>query len=110
MTLKIASVTTLASMIADGTLDVVPDDMFEHLCRLFNYTPKGLPLTTKEAAKVLARSPNRLEQDRLQHIGPRFYQPGGPGTRVYYSERDLLAYLARGGCTNTMEQPRLESA
>ncbi|WP_200176553.1 helix-turn-helix transcriptional regulator [Ectothiorhodospira shaposhnikovii] len=79
------------------------DEMtFEQLCELFNYTPKGRPLTNEEAAELLSFAPNTLEQHRHKGTGPNFFSP--PGTRrVWYSERVLLEWLASGARSSTSE-------
>ncbi|KVD94052.1 hypothetical protein WS63_05145 [Burkholderia stagnalis] len=77
---------------------------FEQLCEEFNYLPKNRPLSSAEAAEVLRFQPNTLEQHRLKGTGPRYFRP--PGTRrVYYSERDVLMWLASGARTSTSERP-----
>lgn len=77
---------------------------FEQLCALFNYTPKGRPLDTKEVAELLGLAPNTLEQYRLKGTSLRSFSP--PGTRrVWYSERDVLAWLASGARYSTSETP-----
>lgn len=76
---------------------------FEQLCELFNYTPKGGPLDSKEVAKFYGVNPGTPEQWRFRGEGPRYFQP--PGTRkVWYSERDVLAWLASGARQSTSEQ------
>lgn len=77
---------------------------FEQLCSVFNYTPKNRPLSTDEVADFLGVARNTLEQHRLKGTGPRYLQP--PGTRrVWYSERDMLAWLASGARNSTSQQP-----
>lgn len=80
------------------------DDMtFEQLCELFSYTPKGRPLDSEEVADIIRVHPGTMRQYRLRGDGPPFYSP--PGTRrVWYSERDLLAWLASGAKRSTSEQ------
>jgi hypothetical protein len=76
---------------------------FEQLCELFSYNPKGRPLDTREAAQVYGVHPNTMEQYRFRGDGPRYFSP--PGTRrVWYAERDLLAWLASGARHSTSEQ------
>lgn len=78
------------------------DISFEHLCEMFNYTPKGRPLTTAEAAEFLQRRKNTLEIDRIKGVGPRFFK--SDGTRgVRYAEPDLLKWLAAGVRQSTSE-------
>lgn len=69
--------------------------MFAHNCATFGYTPKGRPLVVKEAAEVLGKHPVTLDQWRLKGVGPRHFKPEGT-RQVYYSEPDLLAWLASG--------------
>lgn len=79
------------------------DMTFDQLCELFAYTPKGRPLDSKEVATILQVHPNTMEQYRLRGEGPRFFSP--PGTRrVWYAERDVLAWLASGARQSTSEQ------
>jgi hypothetical protein len=75
----------------------------EQLCELFSYTPKGRPLESREAAEILGVHPGTMEQYRFRGEGPRYFSP--PGTRrVWYSERDVLAWLASGVRHSTSEQ------
>ena len=75
---------------------------FEQLCELFNYEPKRRPLNSKEAAQILRVHPGTMEQLRFRGDGPRYFSP--PGTRkVWYSERDVLAWLASGARQSTSE-------
>lgn len=77
---------------------------FDQLCELFNYTPKGRPLDRKEAAELLGLSVDTLEGYASRGVGLRDFSP--PGSRkVWYSERDLLAWLASGARYSTSEQP-----
>ena len=80
------------------------DDMtFDQLCELFGYTPKGRPLDSAEVAAILGIHPGTMPQYRLRGDGPRFFSP--PGTRrVWYAERDVLAWLASGAKRSTSEQ------
>ena len=65
----------------------------EQLYDLFSYTPKGRPLDSKEAAEILGVHRGTMDQYRLRGEGPRYFSP--PGTRrVWYAERDVLAWLA----------------
>lgn len=76
---------------------------FEQLCELFNYEPKCRPLNTREVAELLGVHPNTVDQYRFRGEGPRFFSP--PGTRrVWYAERDVLAWLASGAKRSTSEQ------
>jgi hypothetical protein len=76
---------------------------FEQLCSLFNYIPKNRPLSSLEAAQILQVAPNTMEQHRLRGTGPRYFKPNGG--RVYYSERDVLAWFASGMRRSTCEFP-----
>jgi hypothetical protein len=79
------------------------DMTFEQLCELFSYTPKGHPLDSKEVAAILRVHKVTVDQYRLRGDGPRFFSP--PGTRrVWYAERDVLAWLASGEKRSTSEQ------
>lgn len=68
---------------------------FESNCKLFNYTPKGRPLSNQETAELLGYTPNSLDQKRFAGSGPRYFQPKGT-RRVLYSEVDVLEWLASG--------------
>ena len=79
------------------------DLSFEQLCELFAYVPKGRPLDTKEVSELLGVHFNTLEQYRFRGEGPRYFSP--PGTRrVWYSERQILEWLASGARQSTSEQ------
>lgn len=81
----------------------MPDMSFEKLCALFGYAPKGRPLDSKEVAAILGVHPGTVDQYRLRGDGPRFFSP--PGTRrVWYSESDVLSWLASGAKRSTSEQ------
>ncbi len=79
------------------------DEMtFEQLCELFNYIPKNRPLSTEQVSDITGLACNTLEQHRFKGTGPRFFSP--PGTRrVWYSERDVLAWLASGARYSTSQ-------
>ena len=78
---------------------------FEHLCELFSYAPKGRPLDVKESAELLGLSTDTLEGYRYRGVGPRYFMPKGT-RRVWYSERDLLAWLASGARQSTSDEPQ----
>lgn len=75
---------------------------FEQLCELFSYTPKGRPLSTKEVAELLNLHHVTVDQLRIRGGGPRYFQPNGT-RRVWYSERDVLAWLASGEKRSTSD-------
>jgi len=76
---------------------------FYQLCELFAYTPKGRPLDSEEVAEILRIHPGTMAQYRLRGDGPRYFSP--PGTRrVWYAERDVLAWIASGAKRSTSEQ------
>ncbi|AZQ69206.1 hypothetical protein EF888_19955 [Silicimonas algicola] len=78
------------------------DATFEELCAHFGYTPKGRPVSTKEAASMADVHPMTFEAYRARGEGPRFFQP--PGTRrIWYAEVDVLRWLASGSKLNTSE-------
>lgn len=80
----------------------MPNHSFKELCELFAYQPKGRPLDSEEAADVLRIHPGTMAQYRLRGEGPRFFSP--PGTRrVWYAEKDLLAWVASGAKRSTSE-------
>ena len=78
--------------------------MFAQDCATFGYTPKGRPLSVKEAAEVLGKHPVTLDQWRLAGTGPRYFKPEGT-RQVYYAEPDLLAWLAGGERHSTSDTP-----
>lgn len=79
------------------------DLSFEQLCEQFAYTPRHRPLDSAEVADLLQVHEITIRQHRLRGSGPPFYSP--PGTRrVWYSERDVLAWLASGAKRSTSEQ------
>lgn len=76
---------------------------FDQLCELFAYTPKHRPLDSAETAEILQVHENTIRQYRLRGDGPPFFSP--PGTRrVWYSERQILEWLASGEKRSTSEQ------
>ncbi len=78
------------------------DMTFDQQCELFNYTPKGRPMSTEELAELRGVSKRTVEGDRVRGVGPRYFQPEGT-RRVMYSERDVLAWLTRGMRHSTSE-------
>ncbi len=75
---------------------------FEQHCTLFNYTPKGRPLSSHEVAQILGVHHVTVDQKRIRGDGPRYFSP--PGTRrVYYAEPDVLAWLASGEKRSTSD-------
>ncbi len=79
------------------------DATLEQLSELFGYAPKGRPLDTKEVAEILGVHPNTVDQYRFRGDGPRHFSPLGT-RRVWYAERDVLAWLASGERRSTSEQ------
>lgn len=78
------------------------DMSLDQLAEMFGYTPKGRPLDTKEVAEILGVHPNTIDQYRFRGDGPRYFSP--PGTRrVWYSERDLMLWLASGARHSTSD-------
>ncbi|MEZ0002922.1 helix-turn-helix transcriptional regulator [Sinorhizobium fredii] len=82
-----------------------PNDMtIQQLCDLFGYAPKGRPLDTKEVAEVLGVHPSTVDHYRLRGVGPRHFSP--PGTRrVWYAERDVMAWML-SGLRHSTSEPR----
>ncbi len=79
------------------------DLSFDQLCELFGYAAKGRPLDSKEVSEILGVHPGTIDQYRFRGIGPRHFSP--PGTRrVWYAERDVLAWMASGARQSTSEQ------
>lgn len=78
------------------------DMSFEQLCELFSYTPKGRPLSSHELADLLNLHPVTIDNFRVRGGGPRYFKPAGT-RRVWYSERDVLAWMASGMKHSTSE-------
>ncbi|WP_417427038.1 helix-turn-helix transcriptional regulator [Hoeflea sp.] len=76
----------------------------EDLCDLFGYTPKGRPISRKEFSEFSGLSVDTLEGHALRGTGPRYFKPEGT-RRVWYAERDVLAWLASGARQSTSDQP-----
>lgn len=82
-----------------------PEEMtFEELCEVFGYTPKNRPLSTAEVAEFRDVSKSTVEHERLRGVGPRYFSPEGT-RRVWYSERDLLAWMYSGLQRSTSDEP-----
>jgi predicted DNA-binding transcriptional regulator AlpA len=76
---------------------------FEQLCELFGYAPTGRPLDTKAVADLLGVHKSTVDHYRFRGDGPPFFKP--PGTRrVWYSERQVLQWLANNEKRSTGEQ------
>ena len=75
----------------------------EQLADLFSYTPKGRPLCAKEVAEILGVHRVTVDQYRVRGGGPRYFSPPGV-RRCWYSERDVLAWLASGERHSTSDQ------
>jgi hypothetical protein len=75
---------------------------FDELCKLFNYTPKGKPLTTEECAEILRMKPGALVQLRFKGGGPDYSKKKGQ-RRVLYFEPIVLEYLYKGMRSNTSD-------
>lgn len=80
------------------------DSTFEQHCALFAYTPKGRPISGQELAEWLSVHPTTVEGWRQNGTGPKFYAPAGQ-RRVWYSESDVLKWLAHGARDSTSEHP-----
>ena len=78
------------------------DLTFEQLCELLSYTPKNRPLTSVEVADLLSVHPVTIDQWRVRGDGPRYFSPTGT-RRVWYAEKDLLAWIAAGAKRSTSE-------
>jgi len=81
----------------------VSEMSFDQLCELFAYTPKGRPMSSKQLAEFCDVHENTPEQWRFRGEGPRYFSPTGT-RRVWYAERDVLAWLASGARHSTSEQ------
>lgn len=75
---------------------------FADLCTQFGYVPRKRPLTSSEVAELFGIHPVTVDQWRVRGDGPRYFSP--PGTRrVWYSEVDVLRWLAGGVKHSTSE-------
>lgn len=75
---------------------------FADLCAQFAYVPRNRPLSSNEVAELFGIHPVTVDQWRVRGDGPRYFSP--PGTRrVWYSEVDVLLWLARGVKHSTSE-------
>lgn len=75
---------------------------FEQLCELFGYQPKNRPLSSSEVAELFGIHPVTVDQWRVRGDGPRYFSPKGT-RRVWYAERDVLAWMAAGEKQSTSE-------
>jgi hypothetical protein len=78
------------------------DMTFEQLCELFSYQPKNHPLSSSEVAELFGIHPVTVDQWRVCGDGPRYFSPKGT-RRVWYAERDVLAWMAAGEKQSTSE-------
>lgn len=78
------------------------DMTFEQLCELFSYQPKNRPLSSSEVAELFGIHPVTVDQWRVRVDGPRYFSPKGT-RRVWYAERDVLAWMAAGEKHSTSE-------
>lgn len=78
------------------------DMPFEELCELFSYKPQNRPLSTTEVATLLGIHSVTVDQWRIRGDGPRYFSPTGT-RRVWYAERDVLAWMAAGERHSTSE-------
>jgi len=79
------------------------DDLtFEQLCELFNYTPRNRFLDTKDLSEICNLHASTFDHLRLRGGGPRYFKPAGT-RRVWYSERDLLLWMASGARQSTSD-------
>lgn len=61
-------------------------------------------LTAEEAAKYLRVTESALARWRSGGRGPRYQQPGGPGTRVLYRFEDLEEWVETGDASTDLEE------
>ena len=83
-----------------------PKEMtLDELAEFVGFDPEKLkrrPVDRKEAAAMFGLSVDTFEGYTSRGVGPRSFSP--PGTRrVWYAERDLLAWLASGRRRSTSE-------
>lgn len=75
---------------------------FADLCAQFAYVPRNRPLSSAEVAELIGVHPVTMDQWRLRGDGPRYFKPDGT-RRVWYSEVDVLRWLASGAKRSTSE-------
>ncbi len=78
------------------------DQAFAQHCALFGYEPKGRPLTNHEVADLLQISYRTIDGWRCTGEGPRYFKPRGT-RRVWYAEREVLAWMVAGSQQSTAE-------
>lgn len=52
----------------------------------------GKIIQTKRVAEILGKHPKTIDRWRAEGTGPRWYQPEGRGSTVYYLEHEVIAY------------------
>lgn len=72
----------------------------EELAAIFGYTLKGRALDADEAATLRHVKRNTQEHERVYGTGPRFFKQG---SKVLYSERDVLEWMFAGARRSTAE-------
>lgn len=80
----------------------MPEQTLSQLCELLSYSPKGRLLTSREVAELLRVHPVTVDQFRVRGDGPRYFKPRGT-RRVWYSERDVLAWIVAGARSSTSQ-------
>lgn len=75
---------------------------FEELCAQFAYVPRNRPLSAAEVSELIGVHPVTVDQWRLRGTGPRYFNPKGT-RRCWYSEVDVLAWLASGEKQSTSD-------
>jgi len=60
-------------------------------------------LTATEAAEWLRVSVQTLSEYRRRGAGPRYYQPEGAGTRVFYRLSDLEDWMESGAAARELD-------
>lgn len=78
------------------------DMNYEQLCERFNFTPKNRPWSGQDLADFCDVSLRTVEGWRQTGEGPKFFSPKGT-RRVWYAERDVLAWMAAGEKQSTSE-------
>jgi len=79
-----------------------PEMTLEQFCERFNVTPKRRPWSGQDLADFCEVSLRTVEGWRQTGEGPTFFSPKGT-RRVWYAERDVLAWMASGEKRSTSE-------
>lgn len=74
----------------------------EQMADVFGYEPKRRPLRPPEVSELTGLAVATLQDQRHDGTGIRYFKQG---KFVYYSERDVLAWLIAGARYSTTRNP-----